>query len=293
MIVSMTGYGRSLKENNNYQVTVEMKAVNHRFCEINIRMPRQFFFIEDQLKKVIGRYISRGKVDVFINLNGEGIVNRKLSVDWDLVDQYFETFEKMSTRYTSPQNFPLETLILHENVVDVQESDDASEGLTNMVVSAAEEAVKQLREMREKEGNELHHDLHTRIDNLAQRTADLKENVPNVQKNYREKLTKRVQEFVAGTMEIDESRILTEVAVYADKADIQEEITRIMSHVKQFNEILTQGKVVGRKLDFIVQELNREINTIGSKANDILISQNVVNLKSELEKIREQVQNIE
>ena len=293
MIVSMTGYGRSLKENNNYQVTVEMKAVNHRFCEINIRMPRQFFFIEDQLKKVIGRYISRGKVDVFINLNGEGIVNRKLSVDWDLVDQYFETFEKMSTRYTSPQNFPLETLLLHENVVDVQESDDVSEGLKNMVVSAAEEAVKQLREMREKEGNELHHDLHTRIDNLAQRTADLKENVPNVQKNYREKLTKRVQEFVAGTMEIDESRILTEVAVYADKADIQEEITRIMSHLKQFNEILTQGKVVGRKLDFIVQELNREINTIGSKANDISISQHVVNLKSELEKIREQVQNIE
>ncbi|MDQ0253780.1 uncharacterized protein (TIGR00255 family) [Evansella vedderi] len=293
MIISMTGYGRSLKENGDFHVTVEMRAVNHRFCEINIRMPRQFFFLEDKLKKLISRYVQRGKVDVFINLQGEGIVNRSLSVDWKLFDQYLTTFEKMAEKYVTSQTFPIDQLLLHEDVVHVQESDEVSEDIEKMVYSATEEAVQQLKEMRKVEGKQLYEDVKKRVERIAQSVQDLKEYAPTVQENYRERLTKRVQEFVSGKIEVDESRILTEVAVYADKSDVQEELTRMESHLKQFREILQQNDVVGRKLDFLVQEINRETNTIGSKANNINISQRVVEMKSELEKIREQVQNIE
>lgn len=289
----MTGYGRSLKENGDFHVTVEMRAVNHRFCEINIRMPRQFFFLEDKLKKLISRYVQRGKVDVFVNLQGEGIVKRNLSVDWNLFDQYLKTFEKMAEKYVSSQTFPVDQLLLHEDVVVVQESDEVTEHLEKMLMEATEEAVQHLKEMRKKEGQSLYNDLKNRLEKIGLWAVELKEFAPNVQRSYRERLTKRVEDFVVGKMEVDEGRILTEVAVYADKSDIQEELTRIESHLKQFFEILDQTGVVGRKLDFLVQELNREANTIGSKANDIAISQRVVDIKAELEKIKEQVQNIE
>lgn len=293
MIVSMTGYGRSLKENGDFQVTVEMRAVNHRFCEINIRMPRQFFFIEDRLKKLIIRYVQRGKVDVFVNLQGEGIVKRNLSVDWNLFDQYLITFEKMTEKHVSSKTFPVDQLLLQEDVVSVQETDDVTESVETMLVDATEEAVQQLKEMRKKEGQSLFNDVKGRLEKISRWAIELKDFAPNVQKNYRERLTKRVEEFVEGKIDVEESRILTEVAVYADKTDIQEELTRIESHLKQFFEILSQAGVVGRKLDFLVQEINREANTIGSKANDITISQRVVDIKAELEKIKEQVQNIE
>ncbi|MDG5788252.1 YicC family protein [Evansella sp. AB-P1] len=293
MIMSMTGYGRSLKENGNCQVTVEMKAVNHRFCEINIRMPRQFFFLEDQLKKIISRFIKRGKVDVFINLQGESVVNRSLTVDWDLFHQYEETYERMAKLNDSPQPFPVERLLLQEDIVGIQESDEVTEDLKELVLFATEDAVQSLLTMRKKEGKALYEDLENRINSMSQWAIELREYAPMVHKNYRERLTKRVKEFLSGKLEVDEARMLTEVAIYADKYDIQEELTRIDSHLKQFLHILNQQDVVGRKLDFLVQELNRETNTIGSKANDVSISQTVVNLKSELEKIREQVQNVE
>ncbi|UCZ51791.1 YicC family protein [Bacillus shivajii] len=293
MVISMTGYGRSSKEIADSEVTVEMKAVNHRFCEINIRMPRQFFFLEDQLKKTISNYVQRGKVDVFIHLKGEGIVERSLSVDWDLFQDYHETYTKMIERTTSSAAFPVDQLLLHENVVEVQEKEEVTEDLKEMLLSAVEEASVQLKEMRMKEGQELYSDVTKRIEKLSGWTEKLTELAPTVQKNYRDRLQKRVEEFMNGALDIDEARMLTEVAVYADKTDIQEEITRIDSHLKQFIHILSEGGVVGRKLDFVVQELNRETNTIGSKANDIEISQLVVDLKSELEKVREQVQNIE
>ncbi|WP_096189187.1 YicC/YloC family endoribonuclease [Evansella halocellulosilytica] len=293
MIVSMTGFGRSFKEIADYEVTVEMKAVNHRFCEINIRMPRQFFFMEDQLKKKISQYVQRGKVDVFIHLKGEGIVNRSLQVDWDLFHEYHETFSKMTERTTSSNPFPVDQLLLHEHIVEVQESEEVSEGLKNLLLTAVEEASLQLKEMRVQEGKELFADVTKRIEKMSDWTEKLRELAPRVQENYREKLKIRVEEFINGKIDIDDSRMLTEVAVYADKADIQEELTRIESHLKQIQQIIKQNDVVGRKLDFLVQELNRETNTIGSKANDIQISQLVVDLKSELEKVREQVQNIE
>ncbi|MBU9720407.1 MULTISPECIES: YicC/YloC family endoribonuclease [Bacillaceae] len=293
MITSMTGYGRSLKENGDSQLTVEMRAVNHRFCEINVRMPKQLFFMEDQIKKLITRYVRRGKVDVFINLNGEGTANRTLMVDWELFHQYHKTFERMAESYVTSKAFPVDQLLLNENVVEIKEATDVSEDLQNLTLLATEEACQQLVSMRKREGQELYEDLKNRINKMNNWAKELKEYAPTVQNSYRERLSKRVREFIDGSLNIDETRILTEVAIYADKSDIQEELTRIESHVKQFGQILEEDDVVGRKLDFIVQELNRESNTIGSKANDISISQTVVQMKSELEKIREQVQNVE
>jgi len=289
----MTGYGRSAKENRNCQVTVEMKVVNHRFCEISIRMPRQLFFLEDRMKKVISRYVKRGKVDVFLNLNGEGIVKRSLAVDWDLFHQYQKIYEQMLESTNSSGTFPVEQLLLHDEIITVKESDDLSEEFETMVQSAVEEAAVQLIAMRDREGKELHNDIVQRLSRLTEAVEDLRKLAPKVQDEYRDRLMKKVEGFTKSHLDIDQSRLLTEVAVFADKSDIEEELTRIDSHVKQFLEVLNEANVVGRKLDFLVQELNRETNTIGSKANHLEISQIVVNVKAELEKIREQVQNVE
>ncbi|RNA69653.1 YicC/YloC family endoribonuclease [Alteribacter keqinensis] len=294
MIVSMTGYGRSVEQSDSFHVTVEMKSVNHRFCEVNVRMPRQFLMMEDRVKKTIGRFVKRGKVDVFITVGGENFIKRDLSVDWNLLEQYVHTFEKMQKTYnTSKQAFPFSQMLTHEDVVSVDEADDVTEEVQTLLYTAVERAAKQLHEMRQAEGKELYRDLTNRSSLMGEWAAQLKQYAPAVHKRYQERLEKRVSDFLEGKFEADEARILTEVAVFSDKSDIQEELTRIDSHLKQFDAILESGGVVGRKLDFLVQELNREFNTIGSKANDIQISQRVVELKSELEKVREQVQNIE
>lgn len=289
----MTGYGSSLQENKDVKVTVEMRAVNHRFCEISIRMPRQLFFLEDRLKKVINKDLKRGKVDVFVNIQGEWSSHRHVSVDWNLMDEFHETFLSMSQKYQTTLDFPVDKLLVYEDVISIREEDEVTEDLEKMVVSATEEAVKKLKEMRKKEGESLFDDLLQRIEKILEWNKELEKHAASIQGNYRDKLLKKVRDFLDGSIEIDESRILTEVAVYAEKSDIQEELTRINSHIKQFEQIIYQGHVVGRKLDFIVQELNREINTLGSKSNHMSVSETVVNMKSELEKVREQVQNIE
>ncbi|WP_369683838.1 YicC/YloC family endoribonuclease [Salipaludibacillus sp. LMS25] len=293
MVMSMTGYGRSQKENEHSRLTVEMRAVNHRFCEINIRMPRQLFFLEDRMKKCISHYVNRGKIDVFLNLQGEGTMKRSLTIDWNLFHEYYQLYEEMTEMTVSSEAFPLDKLLIHEDVVSVQESDEVTEDLESMVLKAVKEAAEQLSKMRQQEGSALKGDMKERLQRLTAYVQQLRGLAPEVQDLYRDRLMKKVDDFLAGRAEIDETRLLTEVAVYADKSDINEELTRIDSHITQFNDILEESSVVGRKLDFLVQELNREANTIGSKANHLDISQIVVNMKAELEKIREQVQNVE
>ncbi|WP_096435466.1 YicC/YloC family endoribonuclease [Alteribacter populi] len=294
MLVSMTGYGRSFEENESFSVTVEMRSVNHRFCEINVRMPRQFLMVEDRLKKIIGRYVHRGKVDVFVTVSGDSLVKRKLSVDWHLLLEYRQAFEKMKhTLEEESALFPFDHMLTHEDVVSVEEAEDVTEEIQNLLFNTIEQAANRLHEMRKREGETLFHDLTERASLMQKWTDELRSYAPAVHQQYQEKLTKKVNDFLSGKLEADESRILTEVAVFSEKSDIQEELTRIDSHLKQFFTIIKGDGVVGRKLDFLVQELNREFNTIGSKANDIEISQRVVDLKAELEKVREQVQNIE
>jgi uncharacterized protein (TIGR00255 family) len=293
-IVSMTGYGRSVKETAGYQLTVEMKTVNHRFCEMNIRMPRQFMSLEDKVKKAIGHRMNRGKADVFISVGGESLVKRGIRVDWDLFRAYAEAFSEMKQlQGDEGAALPYSELMSNEDVVTVEETDDVNEEIQMLLLETVEEAADQLWAMRKSEGEELAADLKKRSAQMNEWTKELAEYAPLVKKQYQKRLEKKVKDFLEGTLEMEESRILTEVAVFSDKADIQEELTRIDSHLKQLDSILDKGGVAGRKLDFLVQELNREFNTIGSKANDLQISQRVVDLKAELEKVKEQVQNIE
>lgn len=293
MITSMTGYGQSKLEEGNVKVAVEIRSYNHRFSEIMIRMPRHIFHLEDQLKKTVQQYLHRGKVDMFITVDGEGLLKKRLEVDWGLLTEYMETATKIKHNTNIESAISMEALLLNEAIVTVKEEELKDDALYSLLLQATENALRQLLEMREREGKALFSDIIKRLEKMKNWTVSLQEYAPKVAEQYRLRLEKKMADFIGGRIEIDESRLLTEVAIFSDKANIEEELTRFVSHLQQFETIMDEGGVVGRKLDFLVQEMNREVNTIGAKANDIHISKQVVELKSEIEKIKEQVQNIE
>jgi uncharacterized protein (TIGR00255 family) len=287
----MTGFGRAKTESDCFSVNVEVKTVNHRFCEMNIRMPRQLLKIEDRMKKKLNQYIRRGRVEVYVSLEGEGVVTRKDHVDWKLLDEYYQFIKQAREKYDVEGTLTLQNLLSRSELLHIEESEAGNEELDNLVLAATEEAAKYLTQMRMAEGEELKKDLLAILSQLESYVFELQKFAPLVVQSFKERLTKRMEEFVNG--QLDETRILTEVAVFADKADINEEVTRLKSHFQQFLQTLESMEPIGRKLDFIVQEMNREANTIGSKANDSNIAKKVVDIKSLLEKLKEQVQNIE
>ncbi|MFL6559074.1 MAG: YicC/YloC family endoribonuclease [Bacillus sp. (in: firmicutes)] len=291
MVISMTGFGRAKTESDCFSVNVEVKTVNHRFCEMNIRMPRQLLKIEDRMKKKLNQYIRRGRVEVYVSLEGEGVVTRKVHVDWKLLDEYYQFIKQAREKYDVEGTLTLQNLLSRSELLHIEESEAGNEELDNLVLAATEEAAKFLTQMRMAEGEELKKDLLAILSQLESHVFELQKFAPLVVQSFKERLTKRMEEFVNG--QLDETRILTEVAVFADKADINEEVTRLKSHFQQFLQTLESMEPIGRKLDFIVQEMNREANTIGSKANDSNIAKKVVDIKSLLEKLKEQVQNIE
>lgn len=293
MMKSMTGFGRSSKEIGNSAVTVEMKAVNHRYSEINIRLPRQFLFLEDRLKKRISQFVNRGKVDVFINLHGSAGTERQVVVDWAIFDQFHDVYQQMLRRSVSDGKFPVEKLLVHEEVVSVQEREMVADELTETLETAAVEAVEQLHMMRCDEGRALYHDLRNRLGVIEGYLEQLRGLAPLAAKDYELRLKKRMKELMDQFGSVDEQRVLTEVAIFAEKSDFAEELTRMDSHLDQFKTMTDESIPVGRKLDFLMQEMNREVNTIGSKANHLDVNHLVVTVKSELEKMREQIQNIE
>lgn len=292
MIVSMTGFGRGKKEGENMRVTVEIKSVNHRFCEISIRMPRQWMMFEDKIKRVITEHIARGRVEVFITIEGEQLVERTLHVDWQLVDAYYRMLTDVRSRFHLKDDVSLRDVVhMLSDAVEMTEQPLQNDALLSLLLEATKEAVEQLKYMREQEGKALLADMLAQVETIETSARRIEQLVPTVVASYRERIHKRVHEFVQGI--VDEQRLLTEVALFAEKVDIHEELKRIYSHIEQFRRIVSEGGAVGRKLDFLVQELNREMNTIGSKANDCHIASEVVNMKSALEKIKEQVQNVE
>ncbi len=293
MINSMTGYGQAIRKNNDCQISVEIRSVNHRFSEFTVRMPRQLLHLEDSIKKTVQSYLHRGKVDIFINIEGSRFIKRTVEVDWDLLEQYVNTSIKVHDLYQLNDKLSLNSLLFHEELVSIKEQQIGDNEVNKLILDCVNEAAIQLRTMRKLEGDSLQKDLVERINKIEKIISKLKKYAPIVQDLYQTRLVKRVQDFMKGNFSIDEGRILTEVAVYADKSNIDEELTRLSAHLQQFVAVIHEESMVGRKLDFIVQELNRETNTIGSKANDIHISKLVVELKSEIEKIKEQVQNIE
>ncbi|MGD6992443.1 YicC/YloC family endoribonuclease [Sutcliffiella horikoshii] len=291
MVKSMTGFGRAEAKQGSYQILVEMKSVNHRFCEINIRMPKQFLAMEEKMKKVVHSYLQRGRIEMFITIEGQDIHDKHLNVDWELLSAYIDSIHRVKDRYQISGSIEINDILKLENVFTIMETQTGMEAIEEILLDQVHLASKQLVAMRKAEGDQLQKDIITHltfIENMSEQLAKLG---PTVVEAYRLRLEKKLKEYLGS--QIDEQRILAEAAIFADKADINEELKRINSHLGQFTQTLQSADPVGRKLDFLVQELNREVNTIGSKANDANIANLVVEMKACLEKIKEQVQNIE
>ncbi|MGF9965573.1 YicC/YloC family endoribonuclease [Bacillus rhizoplanae] len=291
MISSMTGFGRAKVENDAFQITVEMKSVNHRFLEMNIRLPKQMMVFEDKIRKLIAEQVGRGRIEVSIIVEGEGLVERKLRVDWSLLEQYKLIMEEAKDKFQLQDSITLQQLITMPEVTAIEEVENVNETFEHSFYEAVRRAASMLKTMRDGEGERLHKDLEHRLQEIHTCVHAIVPYAPSVIQKYRERLENRLKEL--HNQELEEQRLLTEIAVFADRCDIHEELVRLQSHLEQFQEALQSTEPVGRKMDFIVQEMHREINTIGSKANDLTISKYVVEMKNNLEKIREQVQNIE
>ncbi|MHC0037224.1 YicC/YloC family endoribonuclease [Pseudoneobacillus sp. C159] len=291
MVKSMTGFGRSHRESNDFSLIVEIKTVNHRFCEYHIRMPRQLLKMEEKIKKQIGEYIHRGRVEVFVTVSGNGAIHRKVTIDWPLLEEYYQYILKIKEKYHLNSEITVQELLERQEWLQVEEVESGNEELERLFSITVNEAVEQLMAMRVTEGKELELDIRKQLLVLEETINKVRTYAPLVARGYQERLNKRLQDFTAGVL--DEQRVITEVAIFADKADINEELTRLQSHIRQFFETLLEPDPIGRKLDFLIQEMNREVNTIGSKANDSNIAKEVVEMKSLLEKLKEQSQNIE
>jgi uncharacterized protein (TIGR00255 family) len=292
MIYSMTGYGRAERKGEGVTVLVEMRSVNHRFSEVAIRLPRELTALEDAVRKKVLSFIRRGRVDVFISLETENAPT-SLKVNWELARQYKEAAEKLGQMFGMESHMSARELLLLPDVVEVGDEKLEFDMYRELLLTAVEEAAIMLVAMREKEGQVLREDVLGRIEEMKRLVEEVASFAPKVMDGYRERIFARMEEYIQGRCDIDEARLLHEVAMFAERADISEEITRLRSHFAQFQQIADEPDAIGRKLDFLVQECHREINTIGAKANHLEISQKVVILKAELEKVKEQVQNIE
>ncbi|MDD2211842.1 MAG: YicC family protein [Clostridia bacterium] len=292
MLRSMTGFGRGEYLGRLKQVTVEIKAVNHRFSEVQVRLPYQYAMLEERVRKLVLNYFSRGRIDVVIKLENTSGKQRELQVDKDLAVTYYKKIEELAVAIGIPCEVNVVQIAQFPEVLVLREPEEEMEIIWQDLLPALQKAVDVLLQMREKEGWKLKEDLVRRIQTLQQIHSKILQKSPQVVEIYRQKLATRLQE-VLPEGQIDEERLALEVALLADKCNLDEELVRLNSHFMQFAQALEEDTAVGRKLDFLLQEMNREVNTIGSKANDVEITQAVVALKSELEKIREQVQNIE
>lgn len=287
----MTGFGRATKEFEAFKVTIELKAVNHRYSECLFRMPKQLAYLEGKLKKIINKHIKRGRIECFFSITGEQLAKRELHIDWDLADSYYRFIKQASARYELAELPKMSDLLQEQEYLSIEEEVDASSELERLVIETLTRATERLDEMRSMEGAELLLNFKQHLATLEKSLAIIQAEIPVSEKYYQEKIENRLQNIVGENF--DQNIVLTEVALLLEKADINEEVERTKSHLKQFYGIILLEEPIGRKLDFLIQEMNREINTIGSKANSLRITEQVVEMKTTLEKIREQVQNVE
>lgn len=292
MIISMTGYGAASGSFRGMELTVELKSVNNRYLDTNIRLPRSFLFAEEPLKRKISERISRGKVDVFVTINSSGGENLRIAVNEALLDGYVAALRSISEKYDLPFDLSAVSAARLPDVLSVEKQETDQEVLASELDKLLDSAIDSFNEMRKREGAKLESDVRDRLVTIENLVSSVEEASPRTVAEYRARLYAKLQD-VLGQTSIDESRILTEAAIFADKVAVDEETVRLRSHIAQMREMLTNGSPVGRKLDFLIQEFNREANTIGSKCSDKAIAAIVIELKSEIEKIREQIQNIE
>ncbi len=291
MIQSMTGYGWAVSSGDMRQVTAELKAVNHRYCEVQIKLPKRYGKIEEKLRQYLAEKLDRGKIDLYIKVEAVGENSARLRVDKDLAARYHNAALEIAEEVGVPLNLSAFEMISLPGVISADDDTEDMEAAWNLIGPVVDEALCQLVNARETEGRRLAGDFHGRLTLMEAYRLKLLDYASSVVENYRKRLQARISELL-GQQAVDESRLAQEAAMIADRAGVDEELVRLSSHFIQFRELLDADEPVGRKLDFICQEINREINTIGSKANDIQMTKIVVELKSELEKLREQTQNI-
>lgn len=292
LLRSMTGYGRGEASGAGRKFTVELKSVNHRFCEVVIRQPRVLSPLEDRMRKYIQNRVVRGRIDAYLSIEECGQKEPLVKVDKGLAVAYYKAMDELRDALAIQENVSLKDLVSFPNVLAVEEPEENVEEWWPVIEAALTMAADQLVTMRETEGGRLQQDLLERVGFIEKLAGQIEQQAPQVVVDYRERLQQRLAEWLAdGT--IDQSRLAAEAAIFADRASITEETVRLASHLGQARTLLASDLPVGRKFDFLVQEMNREINTIGSKANDLAITNGVLEAKSELEKIREQIQNIE
>lgn len=291
MIRSMTGYGRGVARAGAHDVTVEIRSVNHRFFEFSARVPRGYGYLEERLKKQIGTRVSRGKVEVNVAISAaEGGV--RVDLNEELVHGYVQALRSLCDPLMLRDDLSLSSVARLPEVFSVRRSEEDEEAVWQEVLPAAEEALERFTAMREQEGARLEADMLDKLDTLEKHVAFVEERSPETVRLYRERLYQKMKELLENRA-VDEQRILLEAGLYADRVAVDEETVRLRSHFEQFKQFLSSPEAVGRRLDFLVQEINRETNTIGSKAQDAPVAGVVVEMKSEIEKIREQIQNIE
>ena len=294
MIKSMTGYGRGEADRDGRKITVEVRSVNNRYLDCGVKLPRAYIFAEDAIKARVGQTISRGKVDVFVNIAQTGGDALSVIVNEELAKSYLDALQKIAA--LNPEQVKNECraadLARFPDILTVEKQEEDLEAVAAEICSVLDLALADFDAMRTREGEKLKADILSRAQTIEDYTGKVEERSPQTVAEYRARLEAKMQEVLQNT-QIEESRLLTEAAIFADKVAVDEETVRLRSHLEQLRDMLSKGGATGRKLDFLIQEFNRETNTIGSKCNDIEISRMVVDMKAEIEKIREQVQNIE
>lgn len=292
MLKSMTGYGRTQKILNGRDILVEIRSVNHRYYEYSSRVPRTYSYIDEKLKVLLKQKVSRGKIDVNVSINNIEGRDTEIAINKGVAEGYINALRSVAEELNLEDDIKLSKLIKLPDIFNVQKTPDDEEQVWNDVAEVAGEAIDKFVAMREKEGEKLRTDVLEKTALILEMVGKVEELSPQTTENYRKRLYQKISELLE-SKDIDNQRILTETAVFAEKIAVDEETVRLRSHISQLTDLLDTGDAIGRKLDFIVQEMNREVNTIGSKAQDLNITKLVVDMKAELEKIREQIQNIE
>lgn len=292
MVMSMTGYGRAQRTADNMEITAEIRSVNHRYFEFSARVPRQFGFLEEKLKSFVASKVTRGKVEVYVSVNMLESVATDVAVNIPLAKAYAKALEEIKAVTGLDKNYSAVDIARYPDVLTVQKGEEDEQAITDAVISVMGEAVEKFIAMRKTEGEKLYDDVCSRCDTIAGFVGQVEDLSAKSVVTYRSRLEEKMRELLDGQT-VDEQRLITETAIFADKIAVDEETVRLKSHIKQLKSMISSDEPVGRKIDFLVQEMNRETNTIGSKSVSLEITQIVVDMKSEIEKIREQIQNIE
>lgn len=292
MLKSMTGFGRAKHEDNSREYIIDIKSVNNRYSDISIKMPRSISFLEEKVKQKVANAISRGKIEVFITFNNYSDKGKNIRINSELAKKYINEIKQLADDTNSTQLINIQDILKLPDVLNIQIDDEAEETIWSELEIALTEALNKFISMREKEGTKIREDLENRISLIERNVYNVANISDTLVQEYIVKLEKRINEILKNNI-VDESRLAQEVVIYSDKCSIEEELTRLKSHIIQFRDLLNSNNANGKKIDFLIQEMNRETNTIGSKANNLQITNYVIEIKTELENIREQIQNVE